>query len=443
MRRLNEAGAARGPRFGPIELRAARAVRLEPNELRPALGSGVGSLARALVLSACLTACAAPTDPLGGDPLSDARTYETDASARRSAMEESVAAASTPYAALRLEHYALSGAGIDDAANDWDALPVFSPSVRRMRVRGGTATDESLDAGPVIDAHPEDLAGYVAAGERAFERYPVQIDLALAMFRDRATAERLGLVVEPDGIVRGLVEVETDTGWNVALTCAACHGAERDGTFVLGLPNERLDLGSLLGRLDWPLGTMDVTDDAVDAPLRPADLRPLASQVRLQHTGNLHNGRIARMVRIETLAITQLGARFRPPRALVASIALYLESLDAALPRPDASAPAALTFERTCAGCHAGDALAGGIVEAAVVLTDARATTGGQRGTGGYRAPSLLGVRDRRAVLHDGSASSLRGLLGLEPSGHVGHPFGLGLDPVEREDLATWLDASR
>lgn len=363
------------------------------------------------------------------DAVLAAHTYESDLDARRAAMEASVAAADTPYGALRLAHY----------GRDWESLPVFSPRVRRLRVREGTASDASLETGPVIAAPPTDLEAYVTAGERAFDRYPVQIDLALAPIRDRATAERMGFVVTPDGIVRGAVEVETASGWNVALTCAGCHAAEREGAFVLGVPNERLDLGSLEGRLDWPLGTMDVTDDGRQAPLRPADLRPLASQARLQHTGNLFNGRIARMVRIETLAITQLGMNFRPEREVIASIALFLESLDATLPRPDRTAPAAATFANACAGCHAGDALAGEIVPVEVVGTDATATLGGQRGTGGYRAPSLLGVGDRRGVLHDGSATSLRGLLGLEPSAHVGHPFGLTLPIADRDALAAWL----
>lgn len=222
---------------------------------------------------------------------------------------------------------------------------------------------------------------------------------------------------------------------------AGCHAAERDGAFVLGVPNERLDLGSLVGHVEWPLGTMDVTDDGLDVALRPADLRPIASEARLQHTGNLANGRLARMVRIDTLLVTQLREHRRPERRVVAALALYLESLDATLARPDPDAPGAALFERTCARCHAGTALAGPWVDAAIVGTDPRATTDGQRATGGYRAPSLLGVGDRRGLLHDGTATSLRGILGLEPSPHVGHPFGTELVTTEREALAEWLES--
>jgi mono/diheme cytochrome c family protein len=393
------------------------------------------ALALALVSCAPATACPEPVDALVA-----ARAYVADACVRREAMEASVAAADTPYGRLRLDHYALSGAGVIDDANDWDALPVLTRRVRRLRVDDGTAPDSALEEGPVIDSAPSDLASYVAAGQRAFERFPIQIDLGLAPLRDRATAERIGLIVSEGGLVRGAIEAETATGWTVSLTCAACHARNVDDAFVLGVPNERIDLGSLYGHDDWPVGTMDVTDDGITNPIRPSDLRPIASQARLQHTGNLFNGRIARMVRIETLMIGQLSGTFRPDREVVASIALFLEAEGDALPRPDRALPGATMFEASCAGCHRGDALAGPPVPVDVVGTDPIATTGGQRGTGAYRAPSLLGVGDRRGVLHDGSAVDLRAVLQLDPSEHVGHPFGLERSTDEREAIAAYLD---
>lgn len=179
------------------------------------LDGRVRRLSRLATLVALAIGCAPVAGPAPArDALADAAAFEDDVAARRAALEASVSVADTPYATLRLDHYATGAEG------DWDALPVFAPRVRRMRVRGGTASDESLEEGPVIaDAPLDDLAGYEAAGARAFERYPAQIDLALARLRDRATAERLGFVVEADGIVRGLVEVQTSTGWNVALSC--------------------------------------------------------------------------------------------------------------------------------------------------------------------------------------------------------------------------------
>ena len=76
-----------------------------------------------------------------------------------------------------------------------------------------------------------------------------------------------------------------------------------------------------------------------------------------------------------------------------------------------------------------------------LVGTDAVATMGGQRGTGGYRAPSLLGVVDRRGLFHDGSAADLDAVLHLAPTGHEGHPFGLTLSVGEREAIRDYLSA--
>lgn len=390
-----------------------------------------GAVAFASLLGACaVDPCAEPDSPLAA-----AHAYASEGCARRTAMEASVAAADTPYGATRLTHYAL-GDGTDA---DWDSLPVFDRPVRRLRVRGGTASDDALDAGPVTVLATDDVPGYVEAGERAFTRYPIQIDLGLSPLRDRAVAERMGFTVSGDGLVHGVVEVETSTGWTVSLTCASCHAREIDGVEILGVPNERIDLGGLLGHLEWPIGTMDVTDDGVANPVRPSDLRPIAYQARLQHTGNLFNGRIARMARIETLMITQLSENFRPEREVVAAIALFLEAEGERLPRPERAALGASLFAATCAGCHRGESLSGPPVSVDVVGTDPTATTGGQRGTGGYRAPSLLGVGDRRGVFHDGSAEDLNAVLNLSESDHRGHRFGLELSLEEREQIASYL----
>lgn len=396
-----------------------------------ALGLGLG-----LGFAGCAPA---PTCPEPADALEAAGAYVTDACVRRRAMEASVAAADTVYGRLRLEHYALRGAGVADAAQDWDALPVFSPRVRRLRVDGGMAPESALEEGPVIDTSPTSLSAYVAAGRRAFERYPIKIDLGLAQIRDRATAERLGLDVGDDGLVRGAIEVATTTGWTVSLTCAGCHYRSVDGSMLLGVPNDRIDLGVLSGDDAWPVGTMDVTDDGITNPIRPADLRTIAHQERLQHTGNLFNGRIARMVRIETLMIGELSRHLRPDREIVAAIALFLEAEGEALPRPDPRHPGAALFASECAGCHRGAALAGPPVRVDVVGTDATATVDGERGTGAYRTPSLLGVGDRRKLLHDGSAADLDALLRLVPGPHIGHAFGLALTAEERGTIRDYL----
>lgn len=363
----------------------------------------------------------------------EARLFRDDVHARRAAMEASVHEFDTPYATLREDHYALVGAGIE-STDDWDRLPEFAPRVRAFVVEGAPR-EEGVIAEPVLDTWEET----VREGERAFDRYPAQLDLSLTQIRTREDAERLGFYVDPEGRVRGLVQAETATGWVPAVTCSGCHGRFDGSAFRLGIPNERLDLAALSAST-WPVGTFDVTNDGIDNPTRPSDLRPIALQARLHHTGNLQNGEMARMVRIETLLITQQGQRLRPNRTLVAAIAVYLDSLAETLPELDHASPGGQLFARECARCHALPSLSGAFVTASEVGTDATATTGGQRGTSGYRAPSLLGVLDRRGLFHDGSARDLRAVLQLDPSTHRGHRFGLSLSADEREALITLLE---
>ncbi len=380
------------------------------------------------MLLAAVVGCA----PEQRSPLEDARSFRDDARVRRAALVSSIAERTTPYGELRAMHYALSGDAID-SEDDWDRLPEFVPVVREVFVDG-----VEPEGAPIAETDLSSLAEVLVAGARAFDRYPAQIDLSLTLVRTRADAERMGLHVEVDGRIRGLIEAETASGWAPALTCSGCHGRFDGEAFRLGIPNERLAIGDP----GWPLGTMDVTADGIDNPTRPSDLRAVSHQSRLHHTGNLLNGRVERMVRIETLLITQQGERLRPSRALVAAISLYLDSLADSLPSPDADAPGAALFARDCARCHASAALGGAFVDVREVGTDAVATTGGQRGTGGYRAPSLLGVIDRRGLFHDGSAADLRAVLHLDPSEHVGHAFGLGLTEAERLAILTYLAGS-
>jgi len=78
------------------------------------------------------------------------------------------------------------------------------------------------------------------------------------------------------------------------------------------------------------------------------------------------------------------------------------------------------------------------------------------KGTGYYKVPSLKGVWYRGRYLHDGSLASLEEMFdtdrlkdshlpgGWRPVGTTtravrGHEFGLGLTPVEREQLIAFL----
>ncbi|MBW2461238.1 MAG: hypothetical protein JRH11_06300 [Deltaproteobacteria bacterium] len=396
-------------------------------------------------------ACAADVD--GGppvepaDPVEAARAYMDDASLRRAALEESAAVADTAYARLRLDHYSLTGMGVDDPAADWDLLPLrVDRPVRRLRV-GPTADDPvptPFAPEPIFGTGrgPENLDDYVAAGKQAFELCPLEVDPRFGRLRRGADVARsYGLTVTDEGEVRGAVEVRADDGsWVVALSCAACHSsADDDGAYAPGLSNPEFELAELLGAAPFPTGTMDVSPDRLWNPVRPPDLRPLRYQERLHHTGNLTNGRVARMVRIETLITSRLNFRFRPDRRVVASMALYLESLADALPPPAWDGEGGTAFRSACAGCHQGDAMAGPPVDVDVVGTDPAATVGSSRGTGAYRAPSLLGVTERRRILHDGSALTIEALLGLDGSEHRGHRYGTDLPRATRQAIVDFL----
>lgn len=381
------------------------------------------------------------------DPVEAAEAYVDDARVRRAALELSVAVADSPYGDERLAHYSLSGAGIDDPWMDWDLVPVLARGpIRRLRVpeSEGDPTPEPFEPEAVVDdlGELEDLDAYVRAGRTAFELCPIQIDPRYQrLARSAEYARTFGLHVTEDGEVRGVVEERMSNGeWLVAITCAACHSSTApDGTLHPGLSNAGWRLAELLGAPIWRPGTMDVTADENWNPVRAADLRPLAVQARMHHTGNLGNGRIARMIRIETLIANHYDFERRPNRRVVAAMALYLESLVDQLPEPDWTSSGARAFERSCASCHQGAAMAGPPIAVDELGTDPAATIDSARGTGGYRAPSLLGAGMRGGVLHDGSAIDVRGLLRLDPSDHLGHPFGTTLPRETREEIAEFL----
>lgn len=360
--------------------------------------------------------------------LAIAARFTADDATRPSVLEESVAEFETPYGALRVAEYAA-----------WSSLPELSPEVREFIVDGGAAA-------PAVTSFPElaptELDAWLRLGELVFSRYPAQVDLSLERMRDRDLARSIGFEVDPSGVVWGLAEMRTQSGWAPAFTCAACHSTDREGTRVIGLSSETLDFGYLTGH-EWRKGTIDVTADGVDNPVRPSDLRPIVYQSRLHHTGNLRNGPMERMLRIETLLITSHRMRVRPPRHLVAALGLYLESLADSLPTLDWSHPGARVFVETCSDCHSGrTSLAGPSLALEVVPTDPAATLEGtERGTGAYRAPSLRGVADRRRILHDGSVFDLPSLLRdrAEPSAHS---FGVALSAEERESLIEFLSGN-
>ena len=381
------------------------------------------------------------------DPVEAATAFVRDPLVRRAALEASVRVADTEYGRLRLHHYSLRGACLDAPARDWDSRPVYLPNaVRPLRV-GEEATDRPSPApsGPVGELDGlETLSDWIELGRQAFHRYPISVDASFRVLRARERAEAFGVRVDLDGMAETLVESQVaDGSWAVGITCATCHARPmNDGSLLNGPANPGLHYGVITGDA-WPLGTVDVTPDEVDNPVRPSDLRAYALQERIHHAGNLANGRIARMVRIETLIASQLSYAARPDRRIVAALTLYLESLASELPEPDSSSAGAALFAAECGSCHQGVGMAGPPVAAEQVGTNPDATVGSTRATGGYRSPSLRGVAQRALVMHDASANGLLGVLQLQESPHTGHRYGLDLTIDERWDLAVYLGVER
>jgi mono/diheme cytochrome c family protein len=162
-------------------------------------------------------------------------------------------------------------------------------------------------------------------------------------------------------------------------------------------------------------------------------------------------------IRLETLVVTSNSQVLRPPRIVALALAAYVSSLAGGLPAWEsavAASPAgASTFASRCASCHVPPALTGPPVPLAVVGTDPTLGESSDRGTGGYRVPSLHGVGTRGPLLHDGTVPSIRAMLDpsritpaftgkLHGEGAVpGHPFGLDLGDADRAALVQFLGA--
>jgi mono/diheme cytochrome c family protein len=335
-------------------------------------------------LAVALAGCAASGD--------DATRYLDDARFRRDTLVASLVNPANGYSRLRLEHYATGSAG------DWDARPAWDPV--------------GFDLGAARD--PERR---VALGADAFHRYPVQL---LAQANDTAPTVTVRLADGSDG---------------VALTCASCHARLVDGALVDGLANERVELGFGPGRVD-------VAPPPGEEPIAIPDLRVAALETNLQRDGAVRNGGLATLaVRIETLIITSHGAAVRPPREIALALAAYVQSLapaPAAPPMTTATMRGARVFAARCAPCHAPPAFAGPPVALDVVGTDPRVGESADRGTGGYRVPSLRGVSTRGRLLHDASVPNLAAM--LDPKwAHAGHPFSRDLPDADRAALLVYL----
>lgn len=293
-------------------------------------------------------------------------------------------------------------------------------------------------------ARAGDPAALIELGRVAFTRYPAQraaFDAAAA----RGSATHLVRVRYADGSSA------------VALTCATCHSRTResDGHVEMGAANHALDLGALmldaplgkgapLANADAPLarwgpGRVDVTTRDGSEPALIPDLRAVRFQRHLQHAGAVTQRDVTSLaIRIETLLITAHNDGVRPPREVALGLALYLWSLAETLPRLQRESRGGQLFAQHCARCHAGDGLAGGLVDVDTGGGDATLARSRDRGTGSYRVTSLRGVGTRERLLHDGSVRSLDEL--LDPARTTaGHRFGTDLPSESRAQLVAWL----
>lgn len=381
-------------------------------------------------------------------PHDDARRYLVDAEFRRAELAASLVAPANGYSRARLERYA-----------KWEQLPVWNPPVADLADRDDA---RALEIDPRARAGDRDAL--LALGEAAFFRYPAQLIAGLQADDAASVADRYGLW--RDGArVGGLVRVELLAGAKaVAYTCASCHAAARDGRIVVGLGNDAFDIGRLVAdsahlhdpvMTAWGPGRADVSTLTAAEPVRFPDLRPTRYVSHLQVNATVAQRDLASLaLRIETLLVTGHGEVVRPPREIALGLALYVWSLAPAGPARAAITPAEqrgrTLFDARCAGCHAPPTFTGPPVAIERIGVDAVARSR-ERGTGAWRVPSLLGVRDRRALFHDGALATLAAVLdprrldagytgGRAPGAIAEHRFGLELPAAARADLLAFLD---
>lgn len=311
-------------------------------------------------------------------------------------------------------------------------------------LRDGTLEWEATDALFVEDVQWTEAA-ILELGALAFRRWPAQplptLELELEFSNQDAESviATRGLWLDAEGAVGGLIAVDYDTGPTVlAATCATCHARVNPAGRIVDGPASSLQLSDAID--GWPVGTVDATADAVDNPVAMPDLRATLHQNRLHWTGNLENGLLALAVRIDTLLITNASGLARPPRQVAFALAYNIESLGEGRSAPRDDGTGARVFEDECRRCHEGIDGSGTWVSVDAVGTDARVAESPERGTGGYRVPSLFRVRERSRLTHRGWDLTLSAFLSEERlERYPGHPFGFDLDAEERAALVQYL----
>lgn len=406
----------------------------------------------------------------------EGRRYREDTAYRRAALEHSLTHHENLYSQQRLASYALGTRG-------WDLLPEWNPRSRPVsaemaaNIERGEFPTISADAPKLWDGvEPATPAAWIALGRRVFLEYPMRADVFMEYGLTKpALASAVGLERTSDGAVPGVVAfANVDGNTRLGITCALCHATVRDGSLVIGSARRRFDYGRLrvayfdethapvdpeLARrtATWGPGRADVSEDDDENPVTIPDLWGLTSQSFLTQTGAIRNDSpLALAIRQETQLTDSNHLMIRPPRTLVWALVMYVRSLTPPAERMAASSPpitrGASLFAERCRGCHSNEAHGGGAIPLDAIGTDPSLANGHGRGTGAYRTPPLVRVRDGAPYLHDGSISSLAELLSadrlaasytagrLGPGAIPGHRAGTDLPDADRAALIAFLE---
>ena len=350
-----------------------------------------------------------------------------------------------PYARKRLAGYALP-----EEEGGWDLLPELGatvmPITREQAERGLERVPfEGVALAP--DDTPTTQDEWESLGERVFWLMPMRRDVYLEWVVMRPELwDEIGLEVDEQGALRGVVRFEDTRGdVRIGATCAMCHGA--DG--VSGRASREIDLGRarvLFAELrdrdpgpygQWGPGRVDVTDDeAVDALAIP-DLFGVKHQSHMNTSGAIEILNPATLaVRFETQYIVGHSLEARPDRRLTWALAAFVMGLEE--PEPVVARSEGTrgedVFMGSCAGCHdPARGYSGGLFLVEVFISEPQAANSVLRGTGFYKAPSLVGISQGGPYLHDASAATLEELL------EKGHPTGSVLAPEQRAKLLDYL----
>ncbi|MDB4960621.1 MAG: hypothetical protein JWP01_620 [Myxococcales bacterium] len=407
--------------------------------------------------------------------LREGQRFLADTPYRRVALEHSLTNHQNLYSRQRLASYGRGTGG-------WDLLPVWNPRSRPVtaelvtELARGEMPAVAADQAPLWDGvEPTTMAGWIALGRRVFFEYPMRAEVYMEYGLTRPEiADAVGVERTSVGAVPGLVVFRnTDGDTRVGITCAICHSTVRDGTLVVGAARRRFDYGRLrlayfaetgapvdpeLARrmATWGPGRADVTEDNDEDPVTIPDLYGVREQRWLTQAGTIrHDSPLALAIRQETQLTDSNHQLVRPPRALAWALAVYVYSLAPparAVTRSPVVEHGATVFAARCATCHANAAFGGRPIAASTIGTNPSLATGRGRGTGSYRVPTLLGVRDGAPYLHDGSVSSLAELVSpdrldpgyragrLGPGPIPGHRAGTDLDRSDRDALLAFLE---